>query len=89
LPLGQEVYLFFFSYGIEGLLGLILSCLIMGFVVFKTLEIVNKYGVGTYKEFLEILIKKGNKIKPIINTIINIFILITFFIMIARIWCLF
>lgn len=89
MPLGQEVYLFFFSYGIEGLIGLILSCVIMGFVVFKTFEIVNKYGVSTYKEFLDILIKKKSKIKPIINTIINVFILITFFIMIARIWCLF
>ena len=80
---GQEVYLFFFSYGIEGLIGLLISGLIIGLVIYKTFIIVNKYGISTYKEFLDILIKKDGKIKPIINTIINIFILITFFIMIA------
>ncbi len=80
---GQEVYLFFFSYGIEGLIGILISSFIMGFVIYKTFQIVNKYGVDTYKDFLAILIQKREKIKPIINMIINIFILITFFIMIA------
>lgn len=80
---GQEVYLFFFSYGIEGLLGLVISNVIMGMVIYKTFQIVKQYGSNTYKEFLEVLIKKNNKIKSIINNIINIFILITFFIMIA------
>ena len=80
---GQEIYLFFFSYGIEGLLGVTISSIIMGIVIYKTFQIVKQYGSNTYKEFLEILIKKNGKIKPIINNIINIFILITFFIMIA------
>ncbi len=80
---GQEVYLFFFSYGIEGIIGLIVSGFIIGFVIYKTFQILDKYGTGTYKEFLDILIQKDGKIKPIINNIINVFILITFFIMIA------
>lgn len=80
---GQEVYLFFFSYGIKGLIGIIISSFIIGFVIYKTFQIVNKYGVNNYKDFLEILIKKNSKLKPVINTIINIFILITFFIMVA------
>ena len=80
---GQEVYLFFFSYGIEGLIGLIISGLIMGFVIYQTLRIVNQYGASTYKEFLDLLIRRDRKIKPMINGIINLFILITFFIMIA------
>ena len=80
---GQEIYLFFFSYGIEGIIGLFISSLIVGIVIDKTFKIVDKYGTGTYKELLDILIKKDGKIKPIINTIINLFILITFFIMIA------
>lgn len=80
---GQEMYLFFFSYGMEGLIGILISSFIIGFVIYKTLQIVNKYGVDTYKEFLDILIKKNAKIKTVINTIINAFILITFFIMIA------
>lgn len=80
---GQEIYLFFFSYGIEGMIGLLISSIIVGIVIYKTFKIVDKYGTGTYKEFLDILIKKNGKIKTVINTIINLFILITFFIMIA------
>lgn len=80
---GQEIYLFFYSFGIEGIIGLFLSCLIISFVVYKTFQIVDKYGTNTYKNFLDILIPKSVKVKPIINGVINSFILITFFIMIA------
>lgn len=80
---GQEMYLFFFSYGIKGLIGLLISNLLIGVVIYQTFQIVNKNKINTYKEFLDILIKKDGKIKPIINTIINTFIAITFFIMIA------
>lgn len=80
---GQEVYLFFFSYGMEGVIGILISSIIIGFVIYKTFQIVNRYGVNTYKDFLDILIPKNSKLKPFVNTIINIFILITFFIMIA------
>lgn len=80
---GQEVYLFFFSYGMEGLIGILISSFIMGLVIYKTFQVVNKYGVDTYKDFLDILLQKREKIKSIINMVINIFILITFYIMIA------
>lgn len=80
---GQEVYLFFFSYGMEGLIGILISSFIIGFVIYRTFQIVEKYRVNTYKDFLDILIQKDSKLKPIINTVINMFILITFFIMIA------
>lgn len=80
---GQEMYLFFFSYGIEGLIGILISSLIMGFVIYKTFQMVNKYGMGTYKDFLAVLIQKKSKLKPVINGIINVFMLVTFFIMIA------
>ncbi len=80
---GQEMYLFFFSYGIKGLVGLFISNLLIGFVIYQTFQIVHQNKINTYKQFLDILIKKDGKIKPIINTVINTFILITFFIMIA------
>ena len=80
---GQEIYLFFFSHGIKGLIGILISSIIIGIVIYKTFQIVDKYGVETYKDFLEILIKKNKKFNKIINAIINIFILVTFFIMVA------
>ena len=80
---GQEIYIFFFSHGIKGIIGIIISSIIIGIAINKTLQIVNKYKINTYKDFLNILLKNNTKIKTIINVIINTFILITFFIMIA------
>ena len=87
---GQEIYLFFFSYGKKGFLGILISSILMGLVIYKTLSIVNKYNIKTYKDFLDVLLpskttteNKHFNIKIIINLVINIFILITFFIMIA------
>ena len=85
---GQEIYLFFFAYGIKGIIGIFISSILMGTIIYKTLLIVKENNVKNYKEYLELFIKpKENKgyfnIKNIINAIINIFILITFFIMIA------
>ena len=80
---GQEVYLFFFSYGMKGLIGILISSIIIGVVIYSTFNILNKYKINTYKDFLNILIPKNTKLKIIANFIINIFILINFFIMIA------
>ena len=79
---GQEVYLFFFSHGIKGIIGIVLSSFIIGVVISKTLKIINDNNINTYNEFLDYLIK-NKKIKLLINSIINIFILVTFYIMIA------
>lgn len=85
---GQEVYLFFYSYGIKGIIGIFISSILMGIVIYKTLILVKENDINNYKDLLYLLIKnEENKIflniKNIINIIINMFILITFFIMIA------
>ena len=84
---GQEIYLFFFSYGEKGILGIIASSILLGIIIYKTIIIIKKNKITTYKEFLTNIIPeklRKKKILEIINTIINIFILITFYIMIAR-----
>lgn len=86
---GQEIYTFFYSYGINGIFGLILCSLLLVLIIYKVLIIINKdKKIENYKDFLEKIIKvKSNKkyfnINFIINTIINIFMLISFYIMIA------
>ena len=40
---GQEVYLFFFSYGMKGLIGILISSIIIGVVIYSTFNILNKY----------------------------------------------
>ena len=96
---GQEIYLFFFSYGINGLLGILISSILMGVVISKTLKIIKQNNVQNYKEFLNIIISKNkekNRVKnsktnssststgiKLINLVVNTFTLVTFFIMIA------
>lgn len=101
---GKEIYLFFFSFGIEGIIGLLISAVITGITIYKTLEIINKNDIKTYKEFIYCLGKsknnnkndnksnyknnnnnnnKNKKIGNVINVVVNSFILVSFFIMIA------
>lgn len=79
---GQEIYLFFFSFGLKGLIGIVISSILTYFVIYKTLKLIKNNQIETYSDFLDLFIK--NKfIKKVLNISVNIFILITFFIMIA------
>ena len=84
---GQELYVFFFAYGMKGLIGILISSCMFGIVIYKTLCLAEEKNISNYKEFLEVLIpgetKGVNIIRNSVNFIINIFILVTFFIMIA------
>lgn len=90
---GQEIYLFFFKYGINGIIGILISSLILGIVISRTLKIIKENNIQSYKEFLDNIINKKYRIKikqhknkkltQLINIVVNAFILVTFFIMIA------
>ena len=80
---GKEIYTFFFVYGEKGIIGLVISFLLIGYIIYKSLKIIKKYNIKNYNEFLEIIIPKNEIIKTMINFIINTFLLITFFIMCA------
>lgn len=79
---GQEIYTFFFSFGSKGMVGVIISSILIGITIYKTLKIIQKNNVANYKDFLNCLIK-SKKIQEIMNIIVNIFILASFYIMIA------
>lgn len=93
---GQEMYIFFFKYGINGLIGILISSIILGIIISKTLKIIKENNIQSYKEFLDNIIakktntkaknnisQKTNKLIQTMNIIVNTFILVTFFIMIA------
>ena len=83
---GQEIYLFFFSYGKRGIFGIAVSAILLGIIIYKTMIIIKKNKITTYKEFLLSIVPekwRKEKVLEIINIIINIFILITFYIMFA------
>lgn len=79
---GQEIYSFFYIYGINGLFGIIIMCILMGLLIYKTLKIIYIIKIDNYNDFLKLFIK-NNKINKIINIIINILLLLSFYIMIA------
>ncbi len=79
---GQEIYSFFFSFGTKGLIGILISSLIIGITIYKTFKILHKNNIDNYGDFLNVF-NKNKKINNITSTIINIFILVSFYIMIA------
>ena len=88
LHLGQEIYLFFYRYGVKGIYGLFLCSILIGTIIYKTLKISYKKNTSKYKDFLETITPgfchtKHFNLSDITNIIINIFLLITFFIMIS------
>lgn len=79
---GQEIYSFFNKYGQMGKLGIIISIGIISIAIYKTYIISKKYNVKNYEELLEKIIPYKNKILIYtIKNIINIFLIISFFIM--------
>lgn len=84
---GKEIYTFFFIYGIKGILGIIISTAIIAYIIYKSLKIISKYNIDSYSELLKKVITQKQKtnidIEIILNFIINLFLLISFFIMCA------
>lgn len=79
---GQEIYSFFYFYGKIGLLGIIITCVLITLTIYKSLKISYKNNIKNYDEFLKIFIK-NEKVTKAINIVLNILLLVTFYIMIA------
>lgn len=81
---GQEIFTFFYKYGTIGLIGTIISAMLISYIIYKVFVIIKKYQVQNYREFLEAIMNSDKKIKiELINKTIEILILVTFFIMMA------
>ncbi len=79
---GQEIYLFFYRYGLNGIMGLVLCSILIGIITYKTFLIIHNNKITTYEDFLNKIFKSKIIIK-ISNIIINAFLLITFYIMLS------
>ncbi len=79
---GQEIYSFFNIYGEQGFLGIILSDLLTGFIIYKILKKSNKYSIISYKHLLKNTNLPQNVIN-VFNIIVNIFLILSFYIMVA------
>lgn len=79
---GKEIYLFFNSYGEKGILGIITASVFTGIIIYRVLVQIRSIEVNSYKDYLSQM-KINSKIKEILNIIINIFLLMSFYIMLA------
>lgn len=79
---GREIYIFFNIYGTKGILGIIIASTITGSIIYKVLKQIQNKDVENYYQYTE-EIGIRNRLKEIINIIINIFLLISFYIMVA------
>lgn len=79
---GKEIYLFFSIYGIYGVLGIVLSSALMGVIIYKVFTIILEKGICTYDKLMN-QINPNNKSREVIKIIITIFLLISFYIMVA------
>lgn len=82
---GQEIYLFFYQFGYKGWIGIFISSFLMGGIIFLSFRLMKKYEIEDYYHFLEKINGNNSKLKlnKIIGSIINLFLLISFYIMIA------
>lgn len=80
--LGKEIDLFFGQYGTIGILGIIISCAIMGIVTYFILNLAKNKNIEQYKELSQYL-NTNEQIGEIIKIIMNLFLLISFYIMVA------
>ena len=79
---GQEIYVFFYKYGINGILGLILCSFMIGIIIYMTLHTVYNKKINNYESYLHENFN-SKKMCYVSNIIVNVFLLITFYIMVA------
>lgn len=79
---GQEIYSFFNVYQENGILGILISSILIGISIYIILKKSSELNVNSYNELLE-KSAISNNIKIILKFIINLFILISFYIMVA------
>ena len=78
----KEIYLFFGQYQNYGIIGIFISSILMGTVIYKVFRISKKNKIDNYEEFINNF-HLNKKLNKIIQIIIQTFLLISFYVMIA------
>ncbi len=79
---GQEIAVFFNTYGIKGIFGIFISSILTGVIIYKVFKIIQENQIHDYNNFLE-KISLNQKINKIIQIIVKLFLLTSFYIMVA------
>lgn len=79
---GKEIYLFFYRYGIWGIIGIIISSISVGYIIYKVIYISKNNHIDNYNDFINYIVK-SKIIKTILNNVIDLFLIISFCVMIS------
>ena len=79
---GQEIFSFFYIYGKNGIYGILIMSILIGIFIYKSLNIIYQKQVYNYNDFLNLFIK-NTKIRNVILWIVNVLLLVSFYIMVA------
>lgn len=79
---GQEIFSFFYIYGKNGIYGILIMSILIGIFIYKSLKIIYQKQVYNYNDFLNLFIK-NTKIRIVILWIVNVLLLVSFYIMVA------
>ena len=79
---GQEIFSFFYIYGKNGIYGILIMSILIGIFIYKSLKIIYPKQVYNYNDFLNLFIK-NTKIRNVILWIVNVLLLVSFYIMVA------
>lgn len=79
---GKEVYIFFNKYGSYGIYGIILSGIIISIVIYKVLKKSINSEINNYNDLIT-KISNSKMVNKSLMNIINIFLLISFFVMVS------
>lgn len=79
---GKEIHIFFVKYGIPGLVGAIISSSLTALIIYCIILIVKTYNLQNNNEFVEKITEKKRG-SAVIKNVINIFLLISFWVMCA------
>lgn len=80
---GKEIYLFFGQFGEYGMIGMLIAGGITGILIYQTIVIMKENKIEKYQAFLTIVNHKHNILNKGMNIIVNGFLLISFYIMVA------
>lgn len=85
---GQEIWLFFNQYGNWGAIGILVSCSLSGLIIYRVFHMAEKTKVASYEELLK-RISTHKVFNQAISVIISVFLLTSFYIMVAGMSALF
>lgn len=80
---GKEIYTFFCIYGINGLWGILISNGLIGLVIYLTFKTVLDINIKTYSDFTKHLVGSNKVLNYTINNLMNVFLLISFVVMVS------